>query len=159
MIEAAENTPTRPGKNKKVALAFLLVAIIGAGVIYCSHRDLPPPPGFGDNLAEAMRLAKQRNANVVVVFVAKPPSETCRWLRNTTLCEEANTQALKDGNFVAVMIRVPPSRRSEIASEFDVTEFPTTLILSPEGEELNRRVGKIGETDFRDSFLGEAVPR
>jgi len=159
MTEAAENTPARPGKNKKVALAFLLVAIIGAGVLYCSHTELRPPPGFGDDLAEAMRLAKERNTNVVVLFVAKPPSETCRWLRNTTLCQEANTQALKDGDFVAVMVRVPSSRRSEIADEFDVTEFPTTLILSPEGEELSRREGKIGETDFRNRFLPEAMPR
>ena len=51
MTEAAENTPTRPGKNKKGALAFLMVAIIGAGVIYCSHTELRPPPGFGDDLA------------------------------------------------------------------------------------------------------------
>lgn len=159
MTEAAENTPTRPGKNKKVALAFLLVAIIGAGVIYCSHRELRPPPGFGDDLAEAMRLAKERNANVVVLFVAKPPSETCRRLRNTTLSKEANTKALTNGNFVAVMVRVPASRRSEIASEFDVTEFPTTLILTPEGEELNRQVGMIGEAPFRDVFLVEGRRR
>jgi len=160
MTEAAENAPTRPGKNKKVAMAFLLVAIVGAGVIYCSHRELHAPLGWiDDDLPEAMRLAKQRSANVVVFFVAIPPSEAGRWLRDGTLSKEPNTQALKDGNFVAVMVRVPRNRRSEIASEFDVTEFPTTLILSPEGEELNRREGKIGETDFRDSFLTEAMPR
>ena len=160
MIEAAENAPTRPGKNKKIALAFLLVAIIGAGVIYCSHRELRPPLGWiDDDLGEAMRLARQRSANVVVLFVAKPPSEAGRSLRDGTLSKGANTQALKDGNFVAVMVRVPPSRRSEIAGEFGVTAFPTTLILSPEGEELNRREGKIGQTDFRNRFLGEAMPR
>ena len=160
MTDLADNTSAKPRKNIKVALAFLLVAVMGAGVIYCSHRELRAPPGWiDDDLPEAMRQAKEGDSNVVVLFVTKPPSETGRRLRDTTLSKEANTQALTDGNFVAVMVRVPRSRRSEIASEFNVTEFPTTLILSPEGEELNRREGKIGETDFRNRFLAEAMPR
>ena len=158
MTDAADNKPPTSGNHRKVGLAFLLVAIIGATVIYCSHRQLPPPPGWiDDDLPEAMRLAKQRGANVVVLFVAEPPSEAARWMRNGTLSKEGNVKALAERNFVAVMVRVSAGRRGEIAHEFNVTEFPTTIILSAEGEELHRQVGKIGETEFRNDFLAKVL--
>ena len=65
---------------------------------------------------------------------------------------------MRDGNFVAVMVRVSAGRRAEIARDFNVTEFPTTIILDPGGKELRRQVGKIGEIEFRSTFLAKAKP-
>ena len=145
--------PTKPRQNKKIRLIFLLVAIAAVvGITHC-QRDLRPPPGWIDNMDEAMRRARANNANVVVLFVAKPPTATCRRLRDTTLSKEANNEALREGDFVAVMVRVPRSRRDEIAEEYQVTGYPTTIILSPEGEVLKRTEGFIGEMDFRYKFL------
>ena len=146
--------PAKAGQNKKIGLIFLLVAIAAAVGITRCQRDLRPPPGWIDNdLDEAMRQARANNANVVVLFVAKPPTATCRELRDTTLSREANNEALREGNFVAVMVRVPWNRRDEIAEQYEVTGYPTTMILSPEGEVLRRMEGFIGETDFRYEFL------
>ncbi len=149
-----DSNPAKPGQNKKIGLIFLLVAIAAVvGITHC-QRALRPPPGWIDNdLDEAMRQAKANDANVVVLFVAKPPTAICRRLRDTTLSKEANNEALREGNFVAVMVRVPWSRRDEIAEEYEVTSYPTTMILSPEGEVLRRAEGFIGETDFRYEFL------
>ncbi len=161
MTEAAGNTPVRSGKNRKVGLVFLLIAVVVFAVVFYSQRELPLPGGgfkwIDDDLPRAMRLAKERNSNVVALFVGKPPSQADRWLRDNTLSEEGNGKALADGNFIAVMVRVPAGRREQVAEQYDVTKFPTTLILSPDGDELKRMVGKIGETDFRYEFLGKVA--
>jgi len=156
MTDSRAPVPKSP--HKKVGLIFLAIAIIAVVTIQYLQRSLAAPSGWIDNdLPEAMRQAKQRSANIVVLFVAKPPTEIDRWITTKTLSEEANMKALEDGNFVAVMVRVSGNQRAQYAEEFSVHTFPTTLILSPDGEELNRKEGKIGETDFRDVFLVAAA--
>lgn len=158
MSQPVDSASSKSNKDKKVKLIFILIIAVGAIGITMFQRKLAPPKGWINNdLPKAMRLAEEKGGNVVVLFVGRTPSQLDRWMRDRTLSKEANRQALADGNFTAVMVRVSRGQRKDIAEKYGVTEFPTTLILTPAGEELNRAAGKIGEALFRNEFLAKAL--
>ncbi|MCJ7544903.1 MAG: hypothetical protein MUP47_10155, partial [Phycisphaerae bacterium] len=64
-----------------------------------------------------------------------------------------NAQAIKDGRFIAVMVKVRNLSRSNLASRYGIAKLPTLLVIGPDGAEKNRREGFIGEPEFRTGFL------
>jgi thioredoxin-related protein len=156
------NDKAAQGNNhgRLVKLGFAVLAVVIVAVVYCSHRTLSPPKGWIDNkLDEAVQQARDENRNLLVLFVSEPPSAMDRKLRDGTLSKKANIDAVREGNFVAVMVRVSRDGREGLFEEYDIKALPTTVIVSPDGHEIARREGFIGETNFRNLFLAEARGR
>lgn len=135
-------------------LAFLVVAALLAGVVYwylqqgkTILRDWP------DDLAKALRQAKAENLRVLAFFVSSPPSETTLRMARTTLKKSHNQRAIASGGFLRVKVSLDTSLKSDTARRHKITKLPTMLILGPDGKELNRREGMIGEVPFRSGFL------
>ncbi len=143
---------TKPDHKAKVI--FLMIAlVIGGGILLIQRRPPELPEGWSEDLPAALKQARLENRRLVIVFIAKPPSDTCRKLFDTTLAKPKNREAITDGRFIPVRQRIKPTKPSDVAKKYKVTHFPTTLILSPGGKELNRREDFIGELPFRDGFL------
>jgi len=149
----AQSTPARrPARDRWIKLGFVLVA--GAIVIYLvrSHRG-PLLEGWGKDLDKALEQGRKENRRIVVFFMSRPPGDTDRWLKEKILGKAGNRKALEDGKFIRVQAQVDTDLKSELAARYKLRELPTFMVLDPQGKELNRREGKIGELDFRNGFL------
>lgn len=147
--EQARTRGTRRGK-----LIFLGVALAGAAVVFFFIQRRPPPlPGWGSDLQAALGRAATENRRLLVFFMDSPPSSTAHRLAKVPLGKKANRQALEKGNFLLVKVTMDRIARKKWSERFNITKLPTLLILAPDGEELNRRQGYVGEVAFRSEFL------
>ena len=69
----------------------------------------------------------------------------CRKLDQTTWKEKAVLAWLKDR---CVCLKVDAEKEEELAKRYKIASFPTTLLLKPDGSELDRLVGYRGPADF-----------
>jgi hypothetical protein len=139
---------------------FLLVAIGIGIVVYVSGRAAPPLRGWLTDLDEALKLAQQEDRKVVVLFADHPASETGKTLIKGPLNKPDNRNALKEGNFVAVQVRLTGSIRKKMIDTYDLGRRPVLLLLDATGKEITRREGQqtINELGFRTSFLKGLPP-
>ena len=110
-------------------------------------------------LPEKLQQAKQEDRRVLAFFVAHPPGQTTRQMVRTTLAKRKNRDAITEGNYIRVRQQLDESLDSELAQRYQITRLPTMLILAPDGTELNRREGFVGEVEFRTAFLTGDVVR
>ena len=154
---AGKTTPARPKaprgrRDMIIKLGFLAVAIVVAVIIYFVQRQGPSlPSGWSDNLDTTLKRAKSTQRRVVVCFVERPPNPDTKKLIEITFSKEGNRTALKEGKFLPAMVDWKPEYK--LLFKVKREDLPVTLILSPEGKELNRRTGYIGEVPFRQEFL------
>lgn len=144
----------------KAKLFFTLAAIGVIVFIIKSQGSLKAPNGWVNNdLPKAAELARTEGRNLLVLFVESPPSDLDRRLRNTTLAKSDNLKAVQDHNLVAVMVRVGRKNRKEVFEVYNLTRdaLPAMILFDPEGNELGRNEGFIGEVAFRATFLAEAL--
>ena len=157
MTEPAENQTARgarKGADRRVKLAFLAVTIAIAVIVYFYHRQGKALlKSWPTDLAAALQRAKTQDQGLLVLFMASPPGQMTTRLARTTLRKPHNVKAITDGRFVRVKVALPTSLDSETARRYCIRELPTMLVLDPNGAELNRREGMIGEVPFRNGFL------
>jgi len=148
------NTVAKPHarRDRWVKIGFLVVLIIVAAAIWYWHRQPPTMKGWGRDLDAALRQAVAERRQLLVFFISSPPSDTARRMVRTTLAVPENRKRLNEGPFVKVKVEVD-SLKSQLAGKYTLRKLPTMLLLSPDGVELNRREGFIGEVDFRNGFL------
>lgn len=151
---AAPRTPAAGRADRRVKLVFLLAAAAVAGAVYLYiQRGANILPDWGQDLDAALRQARQEDRRLVVMFLSDPPGELTRQLARTTLRKSENRRAIQDARVICVKVRLDTALTGELARRHRITQLPTTVLLSPAGEELNRRVLMIGEVDFRQGFL------
>ena len=157
--QAPDSRPARRWGDRKIKLAFLALMTVVVVLIYLRQRTTLDLPGWGDNLNTALTQAKAESRPVLVFFVSSPPDYTSRELTKNTIPK--NDKAIQQGRFIKVVvwIRASDLTKSEVARRFKITSLPTMLVIGPDGVEKNRRVGNIGEVEFRTGFLegGEVV--
>lgn len=141
-------------KDRVVKWVFLGVVLIAVIAIYFNQRT-GPDFDWPANLRDALAEAERTDRRVVAFFMNQPPGALARWNIQNTLRKSSNRQALDESDAIRVQVRLD-SLEAPLAREYRIEDLPTMLLLSPEGEELNRRTGKIGEVDFRDGFLNLA---
>lgn len=134
---------------------FLGIVLIAAAAIYLRQRSGPPAleENWPRTLDAALAQAEQTDRRVLVFFTSEPPSETTRRLVDTTLARPENRRAIQEGNFIRARAILDVSLDSPAAKKYRIRRLPTMMVLSPEGKELNRREGFIGEVPFRSGFL------
>jgi thioredoxin-related protein len=136
-----------------VKIGFAVVALgIGSWIYFGVQRDqVSLPEEWRSDLDPAMAEAKEQKRPVILLIDAPTGSQAVRQMAKITLHQKHNREALKKGRYVAVT--VPWTEK--LGEQFNVqsTQLPTTIILDPNGTELRRRVGYIGEVPFRKEFL------
>ena len=160
----AQGQAARPrGKgtsDRWVKRGFLLVLLAATGIIVCFQLRGPllagmsSPDGkvtWGSDLAAAQAQAGKEDRRVVVFVRKFPAADMAKQMVKTTLIQPANWNALRDGKFIAVEVKLEPG--ADWARRYEVTTSPTMLVISPDGKEFHKQEGFIGETAFRDTFL------
>ena len=155
MSDEATNKPARPKRSTKdrwIKIGFAAVALVAIVLIY---RRQTSPPRWVDNedLAGALRDGRSQKRPVLVLFCRRTPGEIARRLMQSTLARKENRAAIEAGRFIRVQVAIGNVDKSELARTYRLKNFPTMLVLGPNGWEYNRREGFIGEVDFRDGFL------
>jgi len=152
--QAPQDTQAQPRsrQDRWVKLGFLLVAIATVAVIWWIQRNPPMLADWADDLSTALDQARREDRRVLVFFMHSPPGQTERWLVSNTIPK--NDKHIKGGNYIAVKASVSKNLKDELAEQYGIREVPTLLILDPQGKEIGRRTGRVGEIDF-GRFLRE----
>ena len=128
--------------KKLAALAAMLVfgAVLSAGT----------PPGWTDNFAKAQQQAKEENRPVLVLFTG---SDWCGWcikLRKEVLSKAEFKKFAAERKLVLVYLDFPrkskisaeaKKRNSQLAVQYKVRGYPTTILFGADGKELGRIPG------------------
>jgi len=157
MNQQADHRGSKPAKraaDRRVKLGFLVAAIaMGVGVYFYLQRGRMILRTWSTDLERARRQAKSEDRRLLLFFMSSPPGETTRRMAGTTLKKPRNRKAIAEGKFIPVKVELDTSLKGDLARRYRIRKLPTMLILSPAGEELNRREGMIGEVPFRKGFL------
>lgn len=138
-------------KRTKTILILLIIAAM-AGLYVFNQRQELNIEGWGKDLDAALARAKTENNPVVILFVNKSQTPTARDLQKR-IDRPGNRKALKNGNYITVIVPLDNSLDSELAKKYKISSLPTLLLLKPNGEEHNRAPSNIGEVPFRQIFL------
>jgi hypothetical protein len=152
LSSAGSATSPREKRDRWVKLGFLGVIIVVAGIVYMLQQKPMSIAGWSEDLEATLVQAKQQDRPVVAFFVNQPPSETAEATK-ANLTRPENIKVMQEYKVLRVLVTTDTD--SEIARRFNIESLPTLLLLSPEGEELNRHDGPshVGEVPFRDEFL------
>jgi len=137
--------------DKWIKIGFVVVLIAIAAFVLTLQWGGVKIKGWDDDFEAALKQSKAENRNLLIFFTSSRPSHTARRLSQTTLAKPNGKKAIKDGNFICVIVGT--SLKSETARRYRINKLPTMVILTPRGTELNRREGFIGQTDFHTGFL------
>jgi len=151
--DTADKT-SKSSRDRWIKIGFVLILIAVAIAIYSFQRRDLHIEGWGNDLNAALAQAKAENRKVVAFFVSSPPSDTAKEIAQRRISKADNQQALKDGNFILVIVTVDSNLDSDpIAQTYKLTKLPTLMVLLSDGTERNRNEGGIGEVDFRQQLL------
>jgi hypothetical protein len=151
---AKHRQSSQAGRSDRwVKIGFIVVAVVGAALTYGLFQTKESfLPKWLTNLSAALADAKQKNHRVLVFFIGNPPNTEAVWMANNTLAKPQNQRAIQEGRFASVKV-VVDSLDSDLARRYKLTRLPTMMILAPDGKELNRREGVVGEVPFVHGFL------
>lgn len=144
---------SKSSRDRWIKIGFVLILIAVAIAIYSFQRRDLRIEGWGNDLNAALAQAKAENRKVVAFFVSTPPSDTAKEIAQRRIPKPDNLQALKEGNFIPVIVTVDNRLESDVAKKYKLTTLPTLIVLLPDGTERNRNEGMIGEVDFRQQLL------
>jgi thioredoxin-related protein len=126
--------------NKTLGLLCVAVAAL-----------LPPSAGMAQQavrweptLESAQRLASQNN-RLVLVYFCGPSCVYCKRMEAEVLSQPLVAGAI-NADFVAV--KVVADQFPTAARQYGVTHLPTTVVLSPQGQVLDRKEGFIPTNEF-----------
>lgn len=144
------NVPTAAGKDRRGKLIFLALLVLGAGWVIYNQFTRTQLKDWQRDLPAALEQAAKENRQVVVVVYDSLTDEDFKRVEYI-LTKEANRKAMDAMQAIRVITRL--RRDDPLAKKYGVTEYPTTLLLSPRGERITIWVGLIGEVEFRYEFL------
>ena len=137
--------------DRRTKIIFLVVLAVAAALVYVLLQRRTPGFNWPEDLDKALEQARARQRNVLVFFTGSPKSDTARRLIQTTL--RKNVRSIAKQQVVKVNVSLDRELNSDLAARYKISSLPTFVLLSPEGKELNRREGFVGEGDFRKGFL------
>lgn len=135
--------------DRRTKIVFLVVLAVAAALVYVLLQRRTPGFNWPEDLDKALEQARTR-PNVLVFFTSSPKSLTARQLIQTTL--RKNVRTIAQQRVVKVNVSLD-TVNCDLAARYKISSLPTFVLLSPEGKELNRREGFVGEVDFHKGFL------
>lgn len=125
--------------KKLVALAVLLLF----GFVLAAET----PAGWIDDFAEAQKIAQKENRPMLLLFTGSDWCPYCIQLHDEILSKSAFKNFAASKNLVLVYIDFPRQskmsreakrRNEQLARQYGIEGFPTTIVLSADGKELGR---------------------
>lgn len=128
-------------------LPFLLVLGFIAIMQFTSYEkvdQLPLLKGKGiewssDNFVESLARARKEEKLVFVDFYAKW-CRPCKMLKSVTFPRESVGEMF-NSNFVNLTIDVESPEGKKLAQQYQITSYPSLLILDTEGKQIAKKVG------------------
>jgi len=157
----AESADKRKTDRRAKAL-FLAGILVVMGVVYFVTKPGKTLLGrrWGQDLAQAVRQAAAERRRVVALFTADPMSAEAQRLITNTINKYPNPKNLEEGRFVCVHVGVSSDPKDPTRQQYKILTLPTVLLLDPNGVEINRREGMVGQIPFSQGFLdGSEVHR
>ena len=114
---------------------------------------MAPLPGWNADLADAMERAAERNCRVVVNF-SSPYCPPCNRMKQDVLGLPGVGAALRDYECVMVDTQADP----RLVGQYAISGTPTTLVMEPDGRQVARHVGYLGEAEFLHLVGGAPGP-
>lgn len=136
--------------DRRTKIVFLVVLAVAAALVYVLLQRRTPGFNWPEDLDKALEQARTQQRNVLVFFTSSPKSLTARQLIQTTL--RKNVRTIAQQRVVKVNVSLD-TVNCDLAARYKISSLPTFVLLSPEGKELNRREGFVGEVDFHKGFL------
>ena len=154
---ASSPAAAKSGKDRKVKLGFLAVAIVAVGLVYWVQRQPALLTDWSQDLPGTLRKAAQEKRRVLVLFL---PSILSDWDRRMLIANhiEKNERRIDQGHFLRVRVAVGEANEDPDARAYGIKELPTFLMLGPDGKELKRLAAtqdRIAETALT-AFVAEA---
>ena len=109
--------------------------------------------GWPSDLDAALKQSAAEGRSLLIFFRNPIADEETQDVIKRLLLPGDAQKALRKGNFLQVQANLDPSLQSPTAKKYKILRLPTMIIISPEGEELNRRVGYIAFMEFLGPFL------
>ncbi|MFZ5831404.1 MAG: thioredoxin family protein [Planctomycetota bacterium] len=126
-------------RNNLGRIALALLVSITASAAWANT-----PTGWQATLDNAKRLAGQTN-RLVLVFVHADWCQYCKVMEREFLDSPASLGRMQDGY---VPVKVNADQFPMTAKQYGVDRMPTTLILSPDGQLLDKIQGRVAEPQF-----------
>ena len=145
-IDQPDQSKSRKDRAKFIFLAVIAVAVVLVYISQQSGAELPDWPG---DLPSALAKAKTEDRKVLVFFASDPASTTARDMSTRTLSK--NSKHIAKRKLITVLIQCATG--DELARKYGVRSLPTFLLLDAQGQELNRRMGFVGQVPFVSEFL------
>ena len=150
---AKHRQSSQAGRSDRwIKIGFLVVAVVIGIWIYTNLQNDTLLKDWPEDLSAALADVKQTNRRVLVVFVGNPPNADAVRNADFALGKPQNKAAIQEGKFARVKV-VVNSLNSDVARRYKLNRLPTMMILAPDGSELNRREGIVGEVPFLHGFL------
>mgnify|MGYP006268655107 CR=1 FL=1 len=154
--------PGRTGPSAKRVLAFLLVAaLLVTGWIAIFSPSAAPPPEQGEpghipwqsDFAAATAQARAAGKPTLLFFTADWCGP-CQTLKADVLWRPEVAAAIERRSVpVKVDLTSPGEAENRLAQRFGVRGIPTLILLSPEGEPMQRAVGGVSPTQLTGRWL------
>ncbi|MCE5325540.1 MAG: hypothetical protein LLG01_03925 [Planctomycetaceae bacterium] len=147
---------TRPaGASPRGKWIFGLAAAIIALSIFLIQRFYEPmPPGnwaVHDDPQALFEQARTQNRRVLAFFAARPRGVDDSWMVSNTLMK--NKDNIDQANVIRLYVPVKNLASSPVAAKYQITQLPTCVLFSPNGFEIRRGQGRIGQMPFDKELL------
>jgi len=100
-----------------------------------------------DSFTEATNVARQTKRQMLLVY----QTEWCRWCQTMNDSTWADTDILNMANSL-IFTRIDGDLDTATVSKYHVTRFPTTILTSDQGIEVDRFVGYFGPRDLQEEI-------
>lgn len=152
MAESETRPGAGPRQSSTIGMGLLFLAALIVAYLWTT-RPVPPPEGWSEDYAAALREASVTDRNVLVDFYLRGCAP-CQVMDRTVMTAEPVKRALSE----FVPVRLDLAAEDQLADRFDVLGAPTYVVLTPEGQMLSQTSGTLTVEQFV-AFLEQAAKR
>jgi len=141
-------TKVRSKHDKYVYAGFGIVLIIGCVLIYLHQRDPGYLNDWSDDHEAMQKQAVEQKKPLLMLFKTSPPCDDTKKLQQKINQKASINEALKKHDYLTSIALVTAGLKDAVAVEYKIKKLPTILLFSPDGTEVKRIEGYIGDGDL-----------
>ncbi|MCC5829654.1 MAG: thioredoxin family protein [Phycisphaeraceae bacterium] len=133
-------------------VVFLLVRQPVADLIRAPQLAEAAAEGWADRWSEATEAAQQTDKPILVLWTDSRRCPPCRLMDARTWPDEG-VRAVIHEHFVGLRLTPDHADFGELGGRFAISAIPAWVIISPDGQELNRHAGFMGASELQKWLL------